>query len=101
MEQFLSVPADAETCGPVIHDEERTVFVAVQHPGEDGTWADQRSAFPDYVAYREPGLSALPRPSVVQVLKGRPGKDSADARQRQLIGDVHSGDELKHGRATA
>ncbi|WP_344306249.1 PhoX family phosphatase, partial [Brevibacterium samyangense] len=49
VEQFLSVPREAETCGPVIHDEERTVFVAVQHPGEDGAYTDQHSAFPDYV----------------------------------------------------
>ncbi len=49
VEQFLSVPADAETCGPVIHDDEGLVFVSVQHPGENGTWAAQRSFFPDYV----------------------------------------------------
>ena len=34
VEQFLSVPREAETCGPVIHDDEWHVFVAVQHPGE-------------------------------------------------------------------
>ena len=34
VEQFLAVPADAETCGPVIHDRDDSVFVAVQHPGE-------------------------------------------------------------------
>lgn len=49
VEQFLAVPREAETCGPIIHDEERTVFVAVQHPGEDGTFADQHSFFPDYI----------------------------------------------------
>ncbi len=73
VEQFLAVPRDAETCGPIIHDQEDTVFVAVQHPGEDGTWAAQRSAFPDYVrAGRAPrrGEAAVPRPSVVQVHRG-------------------------------
>ena len=45
----------------------RTVFVAVQHPGEDGVWGAQRSRFPDYGA-TGPGTFAGPRPSVVQVL---------------------------------
>ena len=50
VEQFLAVPEGAETCGPVIHDRDGSVFVAVQHPGEDGTWDAQASFFPDYVA---------------------------------------------------
>ncbi|MHA7261833.1 PhoX family protein [Arthrobacter sp. TMN-37] len=73
VEQFLAVPRGAETCGPIIHDEERSVFVAVQHPGEDGAWAAQLSRFPDYVpAGSRPaaGQGALPRPSVVQVYRG-------------------------------
>lgn len=72
VEQFLAVPRDAETCGPVIHDEERTVFVAVQHPGEEGTFAEQHSYFPDYVAAGatpKPGQVRAPRPSVVQVFR--------------------------------
>lgn len=74
VQQFLAVPIDAETCGPVIHDRDDSVFVAVQHPGEDGTWADQRSYFPDYVpagATPDPGGWRGPRPSVVQVTKRR------------------------------
>jgi uncharacterized protein len=73
VEQFLAVPREAETCGPIIHDEERTVFVAVQHPGEDGSFADQHSYFPDYVkAGKTPkrGQARAPRPSVVQVFRG-------------------------------
>ncbi|SFT47343.1 PhoX family phosphatase [Arthrobacter sp. ov118] len=72
VEQFLAVPRDAETCGPVIHDDERTVFVAVQHPGEEGTFAEQHSYFPDYVAAGatpRPGQVRAPRPSVVQVFR--------------------------------
>ena len=38
--QFLAVPYQAETCGPVIHDRDGSVFVAVQHPGEEGSWDD-------------------------------------------------------------
>ncbi|WP_406636773.1 PhoX family protein [Pseudarthrobacter quantipunctorum] len=72
VEQFLAVPRDAETCGPIIHDEERTVFVAVQHPGEDGTFDAQVSFFPDYVAQGTtpaPGQARAPRPSVIQVFR--------------------------------
>ncbi len=72
VEQFLAVPRDGETCGPIIHDEERTVFVSVQHPGEDGTFAAPLSYFPDYVpagTTPKPGQVRAPRPSVVQVFR--------------------------------
>jgi uncharacterized protein len=74
VEQFLAVPREAETCGPVIHDRDGSVFVAVQHPGENGTWAEQHSFFPDYVQPGErPGRGEWrgPRPSVVQVTRRR------------------------------
>ncbi|MEH0108436.1 PhoX family phosphatase [Tersicoccus sp. MR15.9] len=70
VQQFLSVPTEAETCGPVIHDRDGMVYVAVQHPGEEGTFADQHSLFPDYVrpgTTPRAGQVAAPRPSVVQV----------------------------------
>lgn len=66
VQQFLSVPRDAETCGPMIRVEDGMVLVAVQHPGEDGTFAAPNSFFPDYGS-TEPGAAAAPRPSVVQV----------------------------------
>jgi secreted PhoX family phosphatase len=50
----------------VIHDREGLVFVAVQHPGENGSVAAQTSLFPDYGS-ATPGSVAAPRPSVVQV----------------------------------
>lgn len=79
VEQFLSVPVDAETCGPFIADQENMVYVCVQHPGEDGVFEKPNSYFPDYanssigarasnVAKRF-GTLAHPRPSVVQVFK--------------------------------
>lgn len=69
VQQFLSVPRDAETCGPVIHDKEGLVFVAVQHPGEDGTFAAPRSLFPDYGSAAPGDVATAPRPSVVQVYR--------------------------------
>lgn len=74
VEQFLAVPRDGETCGPIVHDEEENVFVSVQHPGEDGNWGAHTSYFPDYVtAGSAPrrGEAAAPRPSVVQVFKAK------------------------------
>ncbi|MFY9713214.1 MAG: PhoX family phosphatase [Microbacterium sp.] len=72
VEQFLSVAREAETCGPVIHDDEQRVFVSVQHPGEDGTYEQPTSQFPDAMrpaplAGAGGGTLSIPRPSVVQV----------------------------------
>ena len=74
VEQFLAVPVGAETCGPVIHDRDESVFVAVQHPGEDGSWQEQDSFFPDYVpegTQPRRGQWRGPRPSVIQVTRRR------------------------------
>jgi uncharacterized protein len=72
VQQFLAVPPGAETSGPVIHDRDDSVFVAVQHPGEDGSWATPQSRFPDYVpAGATPGAGSFagPRPTIVQVTR--------------------------------
>lgn len=71
VQQFLSVPQDAETCGPVIHDNEGMVYISVQHPGEDGTFEQPRSYFPDYALPTrvKPGEFSMPRPAVVQVFR--------------------------------
>lgn len=72
VQQFLAVPAGGETCGPVIHDKDESVFVAVQHPGEGGEWSDPQSLFPDFVkpgTQAPAGAFAGPRPSVVQVTR--------------------------------
>nr|WP_297426316.1 PhoX family phosphatase [uncultured Actinotalea sp.] len=69
VQQFLSVPTGAETCGPVIRDQQDMVYVAVQHPGEDGTWGAQDSRFPDYLPEGAVTDDAWggPRPTIVQV----------------------------------
>ena len=63
VEQFLTVPIAAETCGPLITKDGRSVFVAVQHPGEaDGsTFGNPVSTWPH--------THGCPRPSVVVAYK--------------------------------
>lgn len=69
VQQFLAVPREAETCGPVISDLEGLVYVAVQHPGENGTFAAPTSRFPDYGSTAPGDVPNTPRPSVVQVYR--------------------------------
>jgi len=46
--QFVTMPKGAEACGPLIADNNRSLFFAVQHPGEiDGaTFELQASTWP-------------------------------------------------------
>jgi secreted PhoX family phosphatase len=63
VQQFLTVPLGAETCGPLITKDGRSVFVAVQHPGEvDGATFEQPAS-------TWPHTHAFPRPSVVVTYK--------------------------------
>ncbi|MDI6909753.1 PhoX family phosphatase [Nocardioides sp.] len=58
VQQFVTMPRGAEACGPLIADQNRSLFFAVQHPGEvDGaTFEDQASTWPH--------TDDFPRPSV-------------------------------------
>ena len=60
LKQFATVPRGAETCGPLITDDQRTAFIAVQHPGEEegSTYDNPASTWPD---------GSKPRPSVVTI----------------------------------
>ncbi|KAB8188657.1 DUF839 domain-containing protein [Nonomuraea phyllanthi] len=70
LRQFLTVPVGAETCGPLVTSDQRSVFVAVQHPGEtDGASPDKPSShWPD---------GDQPRPSVAVVWHGQGRKIGA------------------------
>ncbi|MFF4624734.1 PhoX family protein [Nonomuraea jabiensis] len=70
LRQFLTVPFGAETCGPLVTADQRSVFVAVQHPGEtDGANPDAPSShWPD---------GDQPRPSVAVVWHGQGKKIGA------------------------
>lgn len=64
--QFLSAPVGSEVCGPAFTPDNRTFFVAVQHPGwdeKDATYEKPDSRWPDY----RPDMP--PRPSVVAVYR--------------------------------
>lgn len=68
LQQFLSVPAYAECCGPLIEWSDRVVFAAVQHPGEDdeATTKNVLSTFP----YQG---NTQPRPGVIMIWPGSGG----------------------------
>ena len=71
---FFRVPIGAEMCGPRFTPDDRTLFVAVQHPATDGTKAfpgfERNSTFED-PATRWPDFKEgmPPRPSVVTIIK--------------------------------
>ncbi len=66
VKQFLTVPKGAETCGPFITPDARTVFAAVQHPGEltGATVDNPLSTFPH---------GQFPQPSVITVWRKSAG----------------------------
>jgi secreted PhoX family phosphatase len=63
--QFVTMPRGAEACGPLLADGDRSLFFAVQHPGEiDGaTFEQQASTWPH--------TDDFPRPSVCVAFKDR------------------------------
>ncbi|HSV37636.1 MAG TPA: PhoX family phosphatase [Nocardioidaceae bacterium] len=58
VECFLTVPFAAECCGPLISQDQKSVFAAMQHPGETtgATFENQTSTWPHTDAFPRPGV---------------------------------------------
>jgi secreted PhoX family phosphatase len=56
LRQFLSSPKGSEVCGPEFSSDDRTLFVAIQHPGENGGVPNEISTWPDKRAYTRPAV---------------------------------------------
>lgn len=80
-EMFFRCPVGAELCGPYFTPDSETLFVAVQHPGTDGTkdfpgfnrestFEDPATRWPD----TDPNSTMPPRPSVVAIRRKAGGK---------------------------
>ena len=60
LQQFYSCPSGAEVCGPEFTDDNRTIFLNIQHPGENSAGPDNpESLWPDNVWPPLPSLIAI------------------------------------------
>lgn len=62
--QFFHVPIGAELCGPCFTPDNSTLFVAIQHPGEQSTFDKPSTRWPN-----PPNSELPPQPSVVAITK--------------------------------
>ncbi|NDH62373.1 MAG: PhoX family phosphatase [Alphaproteobacteria bacterium] len=62
---FFQAPTGAEVCGPILTPDDSTVFLAIQHPGEDAgsTFEKPSTRWPDF----KDGMP--PRPAVIAIIK--------------------------------
>jgi uncharacterized protein len=60
LRQLYATVVGAEVCGPEFTPDNKTLFLAIQHPGEGGTHAKPTTTWPDN--------AGLPRPSVIAIM---------------------------------
>jgi len=63
--QFFAAPRGAEVCGPILTPDDRTLFLAVQHPGE-GTGSSYEKPTTRWPDFKD---GAPPRPSILAITK--------------------------------
>ena len=61
LERFCSTPIGSEPCGPCFTPDGKTLFVAIQHPGEGSQWHTPSTRWPDFRSDRPP------RPTVIAI----------------------------------
>jgi secreted PhoX family phosphatase len=61
LRQFYATVTGAEICGPEFTPDNQTVFLAIQHPGEGGSFAEPTSTWPS---------GGFPKPSVIAIQSG-------------------------------
>jgi secreted PhoX family phosphatase len=72
--RFANAPIEAELTGPTFNHKQRTLFVNVQHPGENssgdpGNPMDYRSWWPEGNRTAGTGTATKPKPSLIAVRK--------------------------------